>query len=326
MLIVAARNTREVDGVIDRLRSRHLDVVRFSVCQYPEFDHRTWTPSAGDRTYGQPLAAWLCDFAGWSVETNLIGLEREISIAECAAFVEGSLLALDVSWLNTPVAIARASRKLLQLKLARECGLQIPETCVTNSARDAKLFCDQHSAVVAKSLALGFVKYGGNNLKFYTRRLSAETDRLFEALRLGPLIFQQEIKKSEEIRVIVVDEEAIAVRFDFSAISEDEVDIRRLDYLEHRSRFSPCKDRPDVLSGSKKIVSALGLAYGGVDWVIDGRGVAHFLECNPLGAFKWFEMRSGEDITGSIANALEKRCGALGPINNAAKNERYAAP
>jgi glutathione synthase/RimK-type ligase-like ATP-grasp enzyme len=308
VLIVAARHTREVDGVIDRLRDRNLDVVRFSICQYPEFAEISWDPLHARYAYGGPHAAWLCDLSGWSVESKLTGLERETSLAECLAFAEGTLLSLETNWLNSPQATRVASRKLLQLKLACELGFRVPETCVTNSPEDARAFCRKHTTVVAKALASGFVTYGGKNLKFYTRRIRADSTDLFEALHLGPLILQREIAKKEEIRVIVVDNEAFAVRLDLRSISNVEVDIRQLDYKRHEESFSPCLDRTDLITLSKQVVRELGLSYGGIDWAIDSSGNAYFLECNPLGAFKWFEMRSEQDITGSIADALERRC------------------
>ena len=309
ILIVAARRNREIDGVIDGLRDHGLAVRRLATCQYPECESITWTPEANlGNIYGSPRVAWLCDFSGWSFEDRLTGLEREVAVSESTAFVEGSLLDLDCKWLNSPQAARSASRKLYQLGVARRLGVAIPETCVSNSSSVIRDFCKSHARVVAKTLSVGFVRYDGQQIKFYTRRVDETDDKVFDGLRFGPLIFQVEIEKTEEIRVTVVDDQAFAVRFSLSGIGSDEVDIRRHDYKSHRDAFSACHDRPDILDASRKISRALNLSYAGIDWAVDVGGQAFFLECNPFGSFKWFEMCSGQDITSAITQALVRRC------------------
>lgn len=308
VLVVAARQTREVDGVIDRLRARGLTVSRLAVCQYPDAEQVSWSPHASHYAYGAPRAAWLRDFSGWSVESKLTGLERATAIAETAAFVEGMLLSLQTNWLSPPGAIRVSSRKLLQLKTAVDLGIAVPETCATNAPESAREFCARHSAVVVKTLASSYFTYGDKNYKFYTRRLRDGKSELLQALRLGPLILQREISKREEVRVTVVDQKAFAVKLNLETIGDGEVDIRRLNYEQHQRAFEACFDREDLIEFSKRIVSALGLGYAGVDWAVDQDRNAYFLECNPLGSFKWFEICGGHDITGSIADALERRC------------------
>jgi glutathione synthase/RimK-type ligase-like ATP-grasp enzyme len=313
VLVVASRRSREVDGVIDGLRRIGLAVDRFAPCQFPEHDWHSWNVGWRPRTHSDPRAAWLADFGGWSVETTLVGLEREAAISEVTAFVEGALLALDAQWLNTPMAIRGSSRKLLQLRRASSLGIRVPRTCATNSADAARQFISEVGQAVVKPMANGYLTYGTQSLKFYTREVSSDATEVFDALRLSPLIFQERVDKREEVRVTVVDDWAIAVRVDLSKASDlPSVDTRQLDYSDNRAAFGKCVDRPDLLLESGRIVRALGLAYGGVDWAINAAGDAYFLECNPMGAFKWFEMCSGEDITGRLVDALVRRCRAIG--------------
>lgn len=307
VLVVASRSTREVDGVIDRLRTRGCEVVRLSPCQYPEWETYSWK-SGGRGAFDHVRAAWLCDFSGWSIEGELVGIEREVALAETTAFAEGLFLSMSASWLNRPEAVRSASRKLLQLATAERLGVTVPPTCITNDAQEARRFCGQNDRVVAKPLATGFIRYGPDLLKTYTRALDADADSIFNGLSRGPLIFQGRIDKVEEIRCIVVDGEAVLVRFDLRGLSPELVDIRTLDYARERARFTACIDRPDLAKASKSIVGALGLSYGCLDWAVDARGHAFFLECNPLGSFKWFEICGGADITGHISDALVRRC------------------
>ena len=190
----------------------------------------------------------------------------------------------------------------------RTC-IATPRTCVTNSESDAKNFIRSVERVVAKPLAASYITYGGKALKFYTREVSLQSDDVFRALAMSPLIFQERIAKVAEVRVTVVDEWAVAVKIDLQTLGPDvPVDTRQLDYFRHRSSFTRCSEYPDLLNDSKRVVRELGLSYGGVDWAVDSTGAAHFLECNPLGSFKWFEICSEEDITARLVSAISKRC------------------
>lgn len=308
VLIVASRVTREVDGVIDRLRDRGIHVSRFSPCQFPSDELLTWRPGEAGKALSRPDAAWICDFSGWSVERSLTGLQRDVAVAETTAFIEGLFLTSAANWLNDPISIRRASRKMLQLEVAEGLGANVPVTCVTNDYAEARDFCFNHSPSIVKALATGFIAYGDQAIKLYTRRVPEDLSSILEGLKSGPLIFQEMINKVEEIRAIVIDKDAFLTRMNLDGLSDDSVDIRRLDYRKERKRFQNCTDRPDIEKTSCDIVSNLGLSYGCLDWAIDRKGNAIFLECNPMGSFKWFELCSRTDITGRIADALERRC------------------
>lgn len=313
VLVVASRHCREVDGVIDGLRARALRVRRFAPCQFPEFDLLSWRSDERCGAFGLTRAAWLVDFSGWSVESSLTGLAREVAIAETIAFVDGALLALDTQWLNSPIAIRSASRKLLQLRRAADLGIRTPRTCVTNSQDVARHFVSEVGRAVVKPLAASYLNYGAKSVKFYTRDVVQRSEEIFSALASSPLIFQERIDKREEVRVTVVDDWAVGVRVDLSkAKIPPPVDIRQLDYAAHRELFGKCDDRSDLIEDSRRIVRELGLSYAGIDWAIGGDGQAYFLECNPLGSFKWFEICAQENITGHLVDALALRCGLTG--------------
>jgi hypothetical protein len=120
-------------------------------------------------------------------------------------------------------------------------------------------------------------------------------------------MFQREIQKKWEIRVTVVDQQCFPVRFDCSALPESIVDMRKIDFEKSRSRFERATDVDCIVSWSKKIVAALGIAYAGLDWVLDSQGTPYFLECNPMGSFKWSEMSGRFNISHAIANSLLRR-------------------
>ena len=166
-------------------------------------------------------------------------------------------------------------------------GIATPRTCVTNSVADAKNFISTVGRAIAKPLAASYMTYGDRSLKFYTREVDLQSNDIFHTLSLSPMIFQERVDKTEEVRVTVVDEWAAAVKINLLALNADvPVDTRQLDYMKYRSHFQRCPEYPNLLVDSMRMVRELGLSYGGVDWAIDKTGNARFLECNPLGSFK----------------------------------------
>ena len=61
---------------------------------------------------------------------------------------------LTVPWLNHPRSVYTASSKARQLQVAKHCGLQIPDTLITNSTDDVRSFCNGHKdRIIVKNLA-----------------------------------------------------------------------------------------------------------------------------------------------------------------------------
>lgn len=240
----------------------------------------------------------------YTVAGSLEGLPRDLAIQDCTAFWEGYWLSMDCEWLNHPTKIRTASNKLFQLRTALNEGISVPEYVITNNLDLVDWFKGKHEKIVVKSLGPGYVKYGSKNLKSYTRRLKEIEANLDERLSLGPAIFQREIERRAEIRVTVVDENCFSVRCDCNVLPRSIVDLRRIDYEKNAEAFTRAADVPEIENWSRVIVAKLGLRYAALDWVVDHSGKPFFLECNPLGSFKWAEIVSGFNITEAIASAL----------------------
>jgi hypothetical protein len=310
ILVVTRRDTTEVDGVIDELRGRGFSIVRWNLCQFPENESAIILGGGASPSVGflqsQFAAAWLHDSGSLSVLKSLEGLPREVALRECTAFWEGSLLQLSTRWLNPPAAVRTASNKVLQLVTAERLGIRVPPFVVTNDPRPIRQLLLDHGAIVIKNLATGYLEYGAKRLKFYTRKMTEFPSDFVASLRFGPVIVQQAISKVLEYRVTVVDQDCFAVAIDCTGLDDATVDTRQIDFSKERERFKGI-DLPDIEFHSRRIVASLGLSYAGVDWAVDECGNVFFLECNPLGAFKWYEIVCGRSITSSLSAALERR-------------------
>ncbi|MGC2237982.1 MAG: hypothetical protein WA584_17615 [Pyrinomonadaceae bacterium] len=310
VLIITNQKEQEVDGVIDFLRTHNIDIIRWNLCQFPEKEFYTINSSSllypTLKVGVNPSLCWLHHFGQFSIEKSLIGLEREISLKETRSFVEGVMYSLGCNWYNEPLSIIHASNKVFQLQLAQRLEIPVPKYLITNDKEQVKKFVAEQKSVVIKSISTGFISYGEQNFKVYTRQFSELPEDLIFALKFSPIIIQQEIKKKREFRITVVEEQCFSVEVNHANLSSI-IDVRELIREENRSYFKKATDIQDIERLSVKLTKELGLIYAGVDWVESEDGQYFFLELNPLGSFKWYEQCGNFDITSAIGNSLIRK-------------------
>lgn len=286
--------------------------MRWNLCEYPERAVATVTRHAiliGRSRFSDEAslaAAWMHEIGAFTVADSLDGISREVALRECEAFWDGVLARIACSWLNEPGRIRTASNKLFQLRLAERLGLPIPDYCATNDPAIALDFAASKRRAIAKAVRGGFLVHSATSVKFFTRRFDDLGPAVYEAFKFGPLLLQEEVWRQREIRITVVDGQCFCMEIDCTNLPSGIVDVRELDFAEHRHRFKRATDTAKIENWSRQIVDALGLGYAGLDWAISVDGAPFFLECNPLGSFKWSEICTGQDITSRIADALDR--------------------
>ena len=101
-------------------------------------------------------------------------------------------------WVNRKEAAIRANSKLLQLKLAVECGMLIPITLCSNDPLEIRQFLLKHEkdGVIYKPLCANYWFEDEGMRISYTSKLSFLELPSNKTLQLTPSIFQKEIKKN----------------------------------------------------------------------------------------------------------------------------------
>lgn len=220
--------------------------------------------------------------------------------AEWSAILRSIWNALEGRWLNCPFAILRAEDKPRQLALARTTGLDIPGTLITSNPINAMQFGDA-AEMVAKPLRHAMIEDGATGRVIFTTRVTARPPDA-GAIEQAPIIFQREIAKRCDVRVIVVDRTVFATAIASQAYEETSVDWRKgvRPDLEHTTIDLPS----DVSQACVKLTETLGLRYAAIDLVKDEAGSFWFLEANPNGQWAWIEQRTGAAISAAIVDAL----------------------
>ncbi|MBA4043995.1 MAG: ATP-dependent carboxylate-amine ligase [Erythrobacter sp.] len=231
------------------------------------------------------------------------GAAREYLQAEWSAVLRSLWNALEGRWLNSPFAILRAEDKPRQLSFAKRSAFRIPSTVVTNDPEVAREFTTKHSCI-AKPLRQALLDEGNAGKVIFTSRIETMDCVSDDEIRLAPVIYQQEIPKRRDVRVIVVDQQVFATAIESQQWSETEVDWRkgiRTD-LEHCTIELPA----EVIQACIAVTMALGLRYSAIDLVEDKEGAFWFLEANPNGQWAWIEQRTGAPVSAAIVEALSR--------------------
>jgi glutathione synthase/RimK-type ligase-like ATP-grasp enzyme len=230
---------------------------------------------------------------------------RFASAGESRAAAMGVLASLGVFRLDAEERIRRAEHKPLQLRLAREAGLEVPRTLVTNDPAAVRDFARTCAGGMVTKMLSSFAVYdarGGEQVVF-TNRVGAEDLADLDGLRLCPMTFQESVPKRLELRATVVGGRVFAASIDSGAAARAADDWRR-EGAALAAEWRDYRLPPGVEGGLLRLADAFGLNYGAADFILtpDGRHV--FLEINPAGEFFWLEQRPGLPISDALADVL----------------------
>ena len=229
---------------------------------------------------------------------------QQASIRESMATVDGFLDSLrKARWVDNLQRIREAENKLQQLRIATEVGLTIPRTLVTNEPLEMRRFFQElEGKMVAKLLTP--ISYGmeHSSLFLYTSAVQEQDLEEAETLRYCPMVFQEEIPKLRELRVIYVANNLFVGALDASRYAQKTMDWRNVNPKE--CPWEPYELKGEVVSRLNCLMSKLGLVYGALDLIQKPNGEYIFLEVNPTGEWGMLERDLGLPIAEAIAEAL----------------------
>lgn len=310
-MILLATNKRDLttDFVVLELRRRNLEFLRLNTEDLPSFEItiRGGDPMALSLRAGQTDIELPCVTGAYyrrpGIPDSADTKESTAAYvsAEWSAVLRTLWNALQARWLNSPFDILRAEDKPRQLAVAREVGLSVPETLVTNAFEAARDFIDR-GPTVGKPLRHALVDDGDTGAVVFTSRLDRLDEDDAPRVRRAPMILQREIPKAADVRVIVVDDHVFATRIGSQAHEETKVDWRRGGRadLAHERATLPT----DIAEACVGVTRRLALRFAAIDLVEDPTGHIWFLEANPNGQWAWIEQRTGAPITAAIVDGL----------------------
>lgn len=237
--------------------------------------------------------------------TSTVAEMQEFCEAESGYFIRaflGYLSSLaNVKWINNHQKIRLAENKPLQFTIAKNIGLTMPKTIITNNPSLAyEFYLNQSKNIVLKAL----VGKGLPNKKlFYTTRLGKNLKRNdFDSVKTTATYFQEFIEKAYDIRIVVVESSIFSVKIESQEFIESSTDFRATSYknLKHSIIDLPAPLKKYLL----KLVKSFGLVHAEIDMCVTKDDQYIFFEINPNGQWLWLELQTDIKISDAFVNAL----------------------
>ncbi|WP_030680865.1 ATP-grasp ribosomal peptide maturase [Streptomyces rimosus] len=313
ILVIAARDDWPTDRVVRMLTGRGADVFRLDVAEFPQqvaLNGRTavhgwggWLSNAHRTVRLDAItAAYFRAPNAFRFPTGMSGPEHRFAAAQARAGLGGILTALECRWVSHPAAMARAEYKPLQLAMARDCGLTVPPTLITNDPSAVRSFADDIGGPIVSKPVASPVFIEGDQLKtVYTRRLSADDLADLSGVETTAHLFQAWVDKAYEVRLTVVGRRLFAA--EIHAGSPQAYEDWRSDYPA--LTYTPTRAPDRVAQAVRRLTSRLGLRFAACDFVVPPTGEWTFLEANPCGQWDWIQHHTGLPIAEAIADELQ---------------------
>lgn len=317
ILIVTNKLDPTADMVIAELYKRDAEFIRFNTEDFPdriqcsvEIDNSSPLNVYFDFDYDKQIALSQIKSVYYrrpkppQPNSEIMSNEaRDFVRRESRAALSGIWMTLPCLWLNHPHRIQAAELKIDQLRVARQIGLAIPKTIVTNDpqkVRDFYHLCNRK--IVAKVLRSGMVEYEDKISLIYTNKIAQDHLDVLETVRYAPSIFQEYIPKKVEIRVTVVGDRIFAAEIHSQNSERTKDDWRRYDIenTPHLAHTLPKKIEQKCFH----LINHYGLNFGCIDLIQKPDNEYIFLEINPNGQWGWIEELTELPICNAITNLL----------------------
>ena len=210
----------------------------------------------------------------------------------------------ELKWLNHP--FDTKIEKTKQLKLAKESGLNIPETIITNNKDHLLDFVDKKEKVITKPID-GIIEIAFNN-DLYVSYTSRVDNKLIENLPdfFAPSMFQEEIDKEFELRVFYLNEQIYSMAIFSQLDSKTVIDHKKYN-VERPNRRIPFEIPKIHKESIVRFMKKSNLQTGVIDIVKSKEGKFYFLEVNPVGQFNDISVNCNYNLEKLIAEYLIKQ-------------------
>ncbi len=192
--------------------------------------------------------------------------------------------------------------KLINLSIAKQCGLKIPDTTITSKGcivKNMLTAAEQISKPISESET--FQNTDGSILKMLTEVVT--TDEIDVEKDFFPSLIQGNIKKWIELRVFFLGNRFYSMAIFSQSNSKTATDFRNYDN-DKSNRMVPYKLPKSIENKLLKFIKHLGLNTGSIDMIVTPEREYVFLEVNPVGNIEMVSKNCNYPIEQEIANYL----------------------
>ncbi|MCG8411559.1 MAG: hypothetical protein MI739_09775 [Bacteroidales bacterium] len=301
------------DLVADYLKENEIDSIRINSDDFPQkYQISSSFPSNKSlilQNKDQVIdlkkvqAVWLRKFWKPKVDSTMDEKYKNYSLNESLETIKGLFYTLnDIFWIDRLNHIELSSNKMLQLKIAAQIGLKIPETLITNNQKQLKFFYLKNNRnIITKMQKALSCTMNSDGVFFYTQKLHDDDINNSGMLELCPMVFQEEIKKDYELRVIYVDGNYFTGKL---STKDKLTDTRVTNATNYKWETY---ELPKTLEIQLDILMhKLNLHFGAIDIIRSTNGNYYFLEVNPTGEWGMLQKELNLPIAQAIGKTLIK--------------------
>ncbi len=200
----------------------------------------------------------------------------------------------------------RFNNKIVNLHLAKKCGLLIPDTLITNTKHEAIGFFEKHKRIISKCSFHPPHFNTEASVWNSAGTFIVEKEQLdFLADNFSPTLFQDYIEKAYEVRVFFYENNFYAMAILSQEDEKTSIDFRNYNH-EKPNRTVPFKLPCDVLSKLQQFIAIKKMDTGSIDLIVTPDNEFVFLEVNPQGQFHWLSLHCNYYIERDIALRLSE--------------------
>jgi glutathione synthase/RimK-type ligase-like ATP-grasp enzyme len=317
LIITHSEDNISIDTVTRFIQDAGAEAVRFNVDKYPLYSKLTSIYRQRNRQVileNESGTHELQDAAGvWYRRSYHVGkgldtvLDKEYlapSLGEAKRTLLGMLEGLDVFQMEKYSVYRRLDSKEEQLKIAAECGLQIPRTCISNDATVIRNFIQTLQAPAVTKMQSAFAIYRNEEEHVvFTNEVEEQHLENLESVQYCPMVFQEKLEKQLELRITIVGKEIFAFSIDSAAGERSRNDWRK-DGVALLESWKPYELPGDIREKLLRFMDVYGLNYGAIDVILTPEGQYYFLEVNAAGEYFWLDKLCDHAISRHIAQVL----------------------
>ncbi|WP_105200899.1 hypothetical protein [Pseudoalteromonas sp. T1lg10] len=308
ILLVTNQQDLTTDYIVRELKNRGVSYYRLNTETLPSSECTIGYESMADWKVGglrgeDVTSAYLRRPLAPEIESGSLKQEYiNFLQLEWLAFLKSIYGRLEGKWFSSPVNIALAEDKPMQLVIAKRIGFSIPLGIISNDVDDV-ISKTTNENLIIKPLRQALIEGDSERVVFTSRVPKVNTGQK-KAISFSPSIFQQEIKKKYDVRVTVVGRKVFPVAIWSQGSEVTQVDWRKGGDLGlvHQHIKIP----EDIENLCVRLVQIMNLRFGAIDLICDNHGKFWFLEINPNGQWAWIENQTGLPISSSIVDELIK--------------------
>jgi ATP-GRASP peptide maturase of grasp-with-spasm system len=187
--------------------------------------------------------------------------------------------------------------KLLNLKVANQCGLNIPSTTITEFCTELSFERPYITKPISETL---HIHDELNYLDLFTTKIKGAYDCFY------PSLCQEQIIKFFELRVFVSYNDIYAMAIFSQRNQKTKMDYRNYDN-DNMNRFVPYALPKHIKERIYSLMNALELDTGSMDFIVTPNREYYFLEVNPAGNIEMISEPCNYYIEKRIAEQINER-------------------